>query len=444
MYHQFSAGITGSRDPALGPEISQYLRTTTLHDDRLTSLILLVEWLEVLVFESRVPKSNFSAHLESCSYTFLHDERLKFLILTSIDSAVIPCGCSPSAEITEELREWWIAHLVFASRDLDTISQCLWQSHYKAKDWVSVPALMTTNFNVKSALGFALAERQHYRQAQFVLSTCLSDTDSWPADSPTRHLLLTEFVNCSNLLDDSVQAESVARQVMQRSHMDNRFDIACLKIALADSYISQCKYKMAIELLTEIPENTSLSNDVMLRIALRLTKAKRRLAREEMPIAYNDLAERLIDAQENIPEPLRIEYLEEMLSVVVDAGRPLTDASTVRDAPPTNEAFEAHLAAMPNNWRVHAIRGALGYSNPMPFEDGDENTVNSQQLPHDLSQAWDESLPEPGFVYLSSDSYQISRELTIRVLAIGNSNLRSRVRGLSGSVVFKGNFVPSN
>ena len=246
------------------------------------------------------------------------------------------------------------------------------------------------------------------------------------------------------MLDDSAQAESAARQAIQRSHIHNRFDIACLKIALADSYISQCNYKMVIEVLTEIPENTSLSSDVLLRIALRLTKAKRRLAREEMPIAYDNLAKRLVDAQENIPESLRIECLEEILSVVVDAGRPLVDALTVREVLPTNEAIEAVLAAVPNNWRVDAIGKALESRNPLPFEDGDENTVSNQQLPQDSGQAWDEILPEPEIVDLASGPYQVSRRLIIRVLAIGNSNLRDRVCELSGPVTFKGNFVPSS
>lgn len=411
----------------------------------MASIILLVEWLEVLISESRASKSNFLAHLESCSQTFLYDERLKFLILISIDSAVIPCGCTLSAEIAAALRESWIAHLVFAGRDVDTISQCLWQSFYRAKDQISVPGLMITNVSVKSALAFALAERQHYRQAQFALSTCLSDTnDAWPSDSPTRHLILTEFVNCSNLLGDQAQAESAARQAMQRSHIDNRFDVTCLKIALADSYISQCKYKMAIEMLTEMSENTSLSKDVLLRIALRLTKAKRRLARETaMPIVNTNLTERFVDAQENIPESLRIEYLEETLSIVVNAGRPLADALTVGEVPPTHEAIQTHFAGAPDNWRVDAIREALDSSTPLPFEDGDENTINNQQLPQDSSQAWDESVPEPGLVALPSGPYQMSRKLSIRVFTMGNSDLRDRVRGLSGPVMYRGSFVPS-
>ena len=406
----------------------------------------LIEWLEILVYESRVSKSNFVAHLDSCPHTFLCDERFKFLILTSIDSAVIPCGFALGAEIVAELREWWIAHLVFANRDIDTISQCLWQSFYKAKDHISVPALMPTNVGVKSALGFALAERQHFRQAQFVLSTCLSDTHvPWPTDSPTRHLLLTEFVNCSNLLGDQAHAESAALQAMQRSRVDNRFDMTCLKIALADSYISQCKYEMAMEVLTDIPENMSLSNDVLLRIALRLTKAQRRLAREAAkPTVNTKSIEQFVDVHENIPELLRIECLEETLSVVVDAGRPLTDDLTVREVLPTNEAIETHLAATPNNWRVNAIRDALDSSHPLPVEAGDENTVNNQRLPQDLSQAWDGSVSEPGVEDLPSGPHQNAPKLTIRVLVSGSGNLMSRVRGLSGPVTYKSEYVPSN
>ena len=430
--------------------------------------MLLVEWLEVLVFESHVSKSNFLAHLESCSQTFLCDERLKFLILINVDSAMIPFSCTFSPEIAAELREWWTANLVFAGRDADTISHCLWQSLFKAKDQICIPALTTTNASVKSALAFALAERQHYRQAQFVLSTCLSDThDTWPTDSPTRHLLLTEFVNCNNMLGDQAQAESAARQALQRSHIDNRFDIACLKIALADSYIGQCKYEMAIEVLTEIAEYKSLSNDVLLRIALRLTKAKRRLAREaEIPIVNivnTNLIERFIDAQENIPESLRMECLEETLFVVVNAGRPVADALTAGDVPPTHELIEAHLAGASNNWRIDAIRKALDSSNPLPFEDGDENPISDDTLlqalgqawawdddaylnkppPQTPTKAWDENVPESGLVALPSGPYQMSHELIIRVFTIGNSDLRDRVRELSGPVMYKGSFVPS-
>ena len=435
-------GTAGRKDKPFGPEISQYLRTTTLHDGRLASLILLVEWLELLVSESRVSKSNFVAHLKSYSHTFLRDERLKFLILTSIDST---CGCTPSAEIADELREWWIEHLVFAGRDLDTISRCLWQSFYQVKDRISVPALMTTNVSVRSACGFAVAERQHYRQAQLVLSTCLADTHgSWLADSPTRHLLLTEFVNCSNLLGESAQGESVARQATQGSHMDNRFDVACLKVALADSYISQCKYKMAIDVLTGLLGNTSVSNDVLLRIALRLTKAQRRLAREAaMPRVKTNLIGPFVNAQENISEPLRIACLEETLSVVVEACRPMTNEPTVTEVKPINEAIKAHLAAVPSNWRVDAIREALDSSSPSPFEDDDENTVNSQQLKQDSSQAWGESVSEVGFVDLPSGPYQTFPQLIVRVRAIKKGKMGTLQGRFFQPVTYEGNLVPS-
>ena len=458
IYYRFSAGTTGSRDPPLGPEISQYLRTTTLHDGRLTQLMLLVEWLEDLVSQSRVSKSNFLAHLGSCSQAFLCDERLKFLILTSVDSVLSPSGCTFSAEIAAELREWWMVNLVFAGRNVDTISQCLWQSIHMAKDQISVPALMTTDVSVKSALGFALAERQHYRQAQSVLSACLSEThDLWPTDSPTRHLILAEFVNSSNLLGDYAQAESAARQAMQSLHVDSRFDMTCLKIALADSFISQSKYKMAIKALTEIPGNTPLSNDVLLRIALRLTKAKRRLAREAAtPTVDTNLIDWFVSAGE-IPESLRIECLEEALSVVVDATRALADALTVGEVQRAQEAIQAHLARAPKNWRADAVREALDFTNPLSFEEGEMNTANDQELPRDLSQAWDRDvnastynslpptptsawdpiLPQPGVVNLPS------RELVVRVLTIGNSDLKDRVRGLSGPVMYGGSFVPS-
>ena len=97
---------------------------------------------------------------------------------------------------------------------------------------------------------------------------------------------------------------------------------------------------------------------------------------------------------------------------------------------------------MPNNWRVDAIREALDLSNPLPFKDDDENTVNNQQLPQGPSKAWDESVTEPGFVDLPSGPYEVFGELIIRVIALGKSTLKSRVRGLSGPVIYKGNVAP--
>ena len=415
IHHHFSAGSTSSTDPPLGLEISQYLRTTILDHDYSISLILVAEWLEVLLLKSRLVPSNFVAHLYLCSDTFLRDERLKFLILTSIVSAVIPYGRILSPEMEAGLRAWWITHLVFVDHDIDIISQCLCQSFYEDRDQINVPAIITSSVNIRSALGFALAERQHYRQAQSVLSACLSDTsNSWPADSPTRHFLLAEFLNCSNLLGDQAQAESAARQTMQRPWIGNRFDVVCLKIALADSYICQGKYNMAMEVLTEIPRDSSLSIDVQLRVGLRLTKVEQRLAKEgAIPMVNTKFVEQFVDAKKNITESLRRECLEETLSVVVEAGQQLTNAFTVEKL---NKVIEGYLGCTSNNWRVEAIRKALKPKPPDPLNNSDED---DQQPPYDSSQGWGKSVLEPG-IYIEGqegDIYTILNNQSIYYLS---------------------------
>ena len=430
IYRRVYAGTSSTPCLPFGLEISQYLHISSpIERLSLISVMLFVEGLDRLMLDPGVSQASLIAHLDSCSPNILNDQYTRFLIFISMDSTICLQNNAQSANNTSILRDWWKANRVTDGCTTDTITEVLWQSR-SASRIIPVQSIEGLDSSVRSALAFALAQRQYLSQAQSVLEGCLVHArNAWPADSPTRSLLYTELVNCSNALGYEAQGESSASQALAQAdepHLAYRFDTICLKIALADSYIGQRKYSIACELLVDIVEHTTLSDGLYLRATLRLSKARRRLARQEATsVANTELLKDLLGRSGNVLQSLKLEYLEEAYSVIVDTSRLVSSAYAVRDLLHDFRANNVEFPGAPEDWRVSAIEAALD-SDAVPhdeiFNNGDDGEVDRHQ----------------GAPYTSQNGPQPLEPVTIRVLVIRYNRLSDELRKFA---IFEGDHL---
>lgn len=289
---------------------------------------------------------------------------MRFLAFLSIDTASFSNCVRQSAEKTSTLCNWWQEHQVLDGCTIDQLTKVLWQAR-NGTVMSLAPVAAVLDHETRSALGFALAQRQCPAQAQSVLEGCIIRAQRlWPGDSPTRVLLLTEFINCSNTLEDEIGEESPAigalKHIMKQNLAD-RFDIICLKIALADLLVGRRDYETALVILTDIMENAQLSNDISLRIALRLSKVSRRLVgTQEATAAHAQLLEKILARLEDLPEFLRFECLEETYAVATRTSQHISSAnSPIRRILRNHFSDRGQSPNAPGQWRVSAIQAIL-------------------------------------------------------------------------------------
>jgi len=358
-------------------------------------------------------------HLDSWPAKVADDPRMRFLIFSGIENALISHGVRESATKTSTLRNWWQGQKVFDVCTLDRLTKVLWQA--RSGTTISLASVaMVLDHDIRSALGFTLAQRQCLSEARSVLGDCIIRAQGlWPGDSPTRVLLLTEFINCSNTLEDEIREESPATGALKHiieQDLPYRFDIICFNIALADSYIRQRDYKTALEILTDIVENAQLSNDISLRIALRLSKARRRLVRRQEVTAFHPrLLEESLARQENVPESLRFECLEETYAVATETSqRVSSDNSAVRQILRDHSNDCGQSPVVRDQWRVSAILAALDSDVP-PFSEvvNNESDTEVSEYPNERLSRWH-----------ASQSFQLNRAATLTSSLDGSNSFR--------------------
>ncbi len=319
-----------------GLEINQHLRSSRhTQENYCSSLVYLAQWLDGLDRVLEISESSLQAHPDSWPAKFADDPRMRFLIFSGIDTASISHYVRHSAAKTSTLRNWWQGQQAFSGCTLDRVTKVLWQA--RSGTTVSLTSVaVVLDHDTRSALGFALAQRQCPSEAQSILEECIIRAQGlWPGDSPTWVLLLTEFINSSNILEDEIHEGSPVSEALKRiieQDLPYRFDIICFNIALADSHIRQRDYETTLGILTHIMENAQLSDNVSLRIALRLSKVSRRLARtQEVTAVHAKLLIESLVRRENVPEDLRFECLEEIYAVATGAIQHVpSDNSPVR------------------------------------------------------------------------------------------------------------------
>lgn len=298
--------------------------------------MVLAEWLDGLNYVLEVSPLSLKTHLDLWPAKVANDPRIRFLVFLSVDTALIShCVCQSAGKIST-LRNWWQGQRVFGGCPIDRLTNVLWQARSGTTiSYASVAVAL--DHDARSALGFALAQRQCPSEAWSVLGDCIIRAQGlWPGDSPTQVLLLAEFINCSNILEDEILEESCATGALNHifeQDLPYRFDVICLNIALADSHIRQRDYETALKILTDIMEHAQLSDDISLRIALRLSKAKRRFVnKQEATAVHIELLEESLAMLKKVPEHLRFESLEETYALATGISQHVSsDRNPVRE-----------------------------------------------------------------------------------------------------------------
>jgi len=395
IYERLYASTYGNPCLPFGLEISQYLRSWSRNqEDPCSSFVILAQWLDGLDCVLERSQSSLQAHLDSWPAKVTDDPPMRFLVFSGIDTASISHCVRQSAAKTFTLRNWWQGQQIFDGCTIDQLTKVLWQARSGTTISLASVALVLDH-DTRSALGFALAQRQCPYQARSVLGDCILRAQGlWSGDSPTRVLLLTEFINCSNILEDEIREESPATVALKHiieQDLAYRFDIICLNIALADSHIGRRDYETASGILTDIMENAQLSDDVSLRIALRLSKCRRRLVRtQEATPVHTRLLEESLARQENVPETLRFECLEETYAVATGANQHVSsDKSPVRQILRNYFNDRDESPSAPDQWRVSAIQATLD-SDVHPYSEmvNNDSDMEVSEYPKERLSRW--------------------------------------------------------
>ena len=344
-------------------QIIDYLRNPAGATSVVCGMILFVEWLEALMLGPNATAASLAAGLKSCPRDLLDDRCTTFLLFLRIDRALSLSTIAQDPDLSSTLHTLWVTSTSYNDCTADVITEALYCSRTTPLRSLS-PALTNLDIGVRSALGFALAQRRFIFQAKTVLEGCVTCAGNyWPLDSPTRSLLLAETINCDNTLGSEspgiVHAAQFLMNTVERSSAC-RLDIKCLQFALVDSYIRHREYAAAEKLLLSVIADTGISDEMLFCANLRLSKVKRRLAREEATsLADVELFKDLVPRVENVSASLKLEFLEEVCCTIVETKQPASLVHAVVDSVYENAALNTHTSGGEENWRVAAIESAL-------------------------------------------------------------------------------------
>lgn len=99
------------------------------------------------------------------------------------------------------------------------------------------------------------------------------------------------------------------------------YDTICVKVAFVEAYFGQRKYHIAKDRLVDILEKALFSDGMFLRTALRFSKAKRRLAKQEGSTDNDiDLLKDAFGRLGNVFQSTKLECLEEDLIVASESS----------------------------------------------------------------------------------------------------------------------------
>ncbi|KAF5700326.1 guanine nucleotide-binding alpha-3 subunit [Fusarium globosum] len=197
------------------------------------------------------------------------------------------------------------------------------------------PAILTLDTRVLE--GLLRSRRKQYDQAAKALeATRVELVAQYGPCSMQLGIVTSELANCYNVLRREALAEFTLTQSLELrrdSNLSNRRDEIYLRLALADSFIGQAKYKNALPILENIIDKPNISATFRMMSALRLTRSRRRMhgdAREafkqKSPL-WTGLS--LLDI---VPDVLVMEYVEELGCCISQLPkRELEDSNNVRD-----------------------------------------------------------------------------------------------------------------
>jgi hypothetical protein len=146
-----------------------------------------------------------------------------------------------------------------------------------------VTTVITANTSVefKTLAGFVLARRKLYSLAKRVLKDAIPEIEArYGPTSWELGIAVAECVKCCNMTEEQRMGEQLAHStLLRRPGLGDRADSQYLRIALADSLLAGSNYNGAVEVLDGVIAVERGDPSVVLKAALRLSKAHQRLSK---------------------------------------------------------------------------------------------------------------------------------------------------------------------
>jgi hypothetical protein len=178
--------------------------------------------------------------------------------------------------------------------------------------------LRSLTLETQTLISFILSKRKLYDSAKRILNELLPTLEfQYGRNSMPFGLAVSEFVKCCNMTEDIASgahwAQLALSQRLEAHTVKTSADTLYLRVALADSLLAASEYESAIELLSDILQNTQPDQpSIVAMLIVRLSKAHRRLGE---PFPSPNIANALprgIKALGQVSESLRLAFIEEI------------------------------------------------------------------------------------------------------------------------------------
>ena len=218
------------------------------------------------------------------------------------------------------LAEWWQAEQKSCQSTIGGLAEILLSAKLRSEKTLSI-RLEGADFQIRTALGFALAEHKSFSFAQKILENCVKEVEATFSNKCFEYgLILAELIKCHNALKEEAEGESWGLQAVQNrtsTGLVGRIDTIYLMTALADCYIGQSKYHLAEPLLSDMLEEGSLSAYLTVIVALRLNKVRRRLGdTKTLKLSKSSTLWKALNAINDVQQSINLDFMEELISTI--------------------------------------------------------------------------------------------------------------------------------
>ena len=195
------------------------------------------------------------------------------------------------------------------------ISQTVFGTHsLSSKDLLVDGDLVLT-----ATVGLALSTYKHISTASVLLERCIRGNSRPIFTQYSRLLIVCELVKCYNILSYERKGELLATNYL--IDYDGTPDTAgkpCLAIALADSLTGQQKFTGAEELLLELLGRLESPGYLTIATALRLSKIKRRIGREDEDLcSSSSMLWKAVEQLDHVDCTIKTDLAEEVTAVLL-------------------------------------------------------------------------------------------------------------------------------
>jgi hypothetical protein len=185
------------------------------------------------------------------------------------------------------------------------------------------------NINLVLGVSFALSRRHDFDAATKGLEYGRAYLQSCgKLATPLAVITTTELIKCYNALGQESRAQETALPVLESltraRYRDNRHDILCLRIAVADTYIGQANYERAQEGLEDVLHDISgtTQNSLCCVAALRLNKVLRRQNKlTSQSLKADSPLGQVVANMKSVSGEAQVQCIEEFSSTVVQLPR---------------------------------------------------------------------------------------------------------------------------